>query len=380
MKIGILTLQLINNYGGILQGFALQRYLKKQGHEVYTISYKIPISPVIRVFSLIKRLLMKLRGREVSIRGWTTSAEDKIINQHVNKFIRENIKQTDVINIINGLPKLQKKYSFDCIVVGSDQCWKPYPNKRIRSMFLKGLEAENIIRIAYAVSFGEDFWEYSKKQTRDCKKLVKRFDIVSVREESGISLCRDFFHIRVEHLIDPTLLIDREEYESFINVRLNEINNNEKTIMAYILDKTSEKERIIEYMEKKLNAKRNVVEPISRFSIASKKNIHNCIVPPIEEWIRGFVQAEYVITDSFHGTVFALIFNKPFLAIANKHRGLTRFTSLLKLFGLEERLINNLSDITEDLMDRKIDFEKINKIILKQRKRTDLFFNQVLSS
>ena len=97
-----------------------------------------------------------------------------------------------------------------------------------------------------------------------------------------------------------------------------------------------------------------------------RENIQKCIFPPIEQWIKGFMDADFVVTDSFHGTVFSIIFNKPFVAIVNKERGAARFTSLLNMFGLSDRLVYSIDDI-EKIYSKSIDYDHVNDVLRSKR-------------
>jgi len=106
-----------------------------------------------------------------------------------------------------------------------------------------------------------------------------------------------------------------------------------------------------------------------KFYDKERKGINDCVFPPVEEWIRGFIDAEFVVTDSFHGTVFSILFNKPFVSIGNKGRGLSRFTSLLKMFKLENRLIFNSEYCNLDNLN-SIDWERTNSILRDKREKS----------
>ncbi len=117
--------------------------------------------------------------------------------------------------------------------------------------------------------------------------------------------------------------------------------------------------------------------PKRSFSEPGRKDINDCVFPPVEEWIRGVIDAEFVITDSFHGTVFSILFNKPFIAIANKSRGLTRFESLLKQFQLEDRLVFPTDNFNIDNLN-EIDREKTNAILVREKKRSMEFIKKFI--
>ena len=194
--------------------------------------------------------------------------------------------------------------------------------------------------------------------TANCKNLVKKFDAVSVREDSGVDLCKRYLDIDSEHLLDPTMLLKKEDY-----IRLFENSNTPAspgTLMCYILDETPE----IELLINKIARERGLIP----FRASSKVENNRAplverIQPSVEQWLRGFYDAKFIVTDSFHACVFSILFNKPFIAIGNKGRGLSRFISLLSRFSLEDRLLLNLSN---EYHLNEIDWYQINIGITKE--------------
>lgn len=209
-------------------------------------------------------------------------------------------------------------------------------------------------RIGYATSFGVDNWEYSTEQTIKCSLLVKSFDAISVRKDSAVNLCKEYLGVDVIQVLDPTMLLNKDDYIKL--VEKDNIKECKRTLMTYILDKSSENTIIIQKVAKELGLIPFSVLPNKTFSEVGRKYIDDCIFPNVTDWIRGFMDADYVVTDSFHGTIFSIIFNKPFISIGNAGRGLTRFTSLLKMFGLEHRLILYSNELTLEKIRGVIDF------------------------
>ena len=238
----------------------------------------------------------------------------------------------------------------DITIVGSDQVWRREYNNDLYAMYLSF--AKNIgLKISYAASFGIDYWNYSEEQTRKCAILAKQFKAISVREESGIKLCNDYLGVDAVNVLDPTLLLQKEEYE---NLCVSVEKPNEPTLYAYILDINQEKREILS----KIAAEKNLVLKIVQAD--------NNAILTVPQWIAMFRDAEFIVTDSFHGTLFSIIFRKDFLTIGNKGRGMSRFTSILSKVGLEERLVNDFStdfqtkpeinwSATEKLLEREIE-------------------------
>ena len=334
MRIGILTLPLHTNYGGILQAYALQTVLERMGHEVCLIEktpyLHLPAWKAPLVYG--KRVLKNMIGRTCPIFyeqqvNRKIRYENPIIRQNTDKFINKYIKR----RIVNDFSEIKEK-DFDAIVVGSDQIWRPKYFHQIEHAYLDFTKGWNIIRIAYAASFGTDTWEYSMEQERRCAALIKKFNAVSVREDSAVGLCKDHFAVDALHLLDPTMLLNSEDYVRLF--RTAAIPPSHGSMLCYVLDESNDKAIIVDKLAK--------AKGLVPFRVNSKVEdkfapISERIQPSVEQWLRGFYDAEFVVTDSFHACVFSILFNKPFVVVGNKDRGLSRFDSLLRLFNLEGR-------------------------------------------
>jgi hypothetical protein len=363
MKIGIITLPFNSNYGGILQAYAIQSILKKMGHQVYTINRMSKGMPFkMKVLSFGKRFILKyFFGIRVVVRTWSNKKEKAIIAQHTMRFIRENISLTHFLKSEIEIKSLNK-YNFDAYVVGSDQVWRPRYSPNIANHFLQFVPIQNNVkRISFAPSFGVDHWEYSPKQTAVCKKLIQHFDYVSVREKSGQLLCQKHLEKKAIHIVDPTMLIDKEEYIKL--VEKDKLPDNKNKILTYILDRNTQIDNYVKKIEKELQMDSFSTMPQKFFKFAGKKNLEKCIFPPVTAWIKGFIDAEFVITDSFHGTVFSILFNKPFISLGNSKRGMSRFKSLLEMFDLEDRLISENDYLNDFNTITKINYEKVNQVL-----------------
>lgn len=369
MKIAILTQPLHNNYGGLLQAFALQHYLKHQGHDVLTVDFskdnklryfgiKTIIGNVIRKY-LLRRPLKSIFP--------VTDKLKRAIGQHTNRFIAEHIQTTQKIHSVAEFTYI-KQYGFDAYIVGSDQVWRPAYSPGMVAFFLSFLSNQDKAkRVAYAASFGVDNCdEFSAEQLAEYAPLLQRFDAIGVREDSAVDLCKQHFGTIAEHVIDPTLLLDKEAYcDLVIKDNIPVSNGN---MMVYVLDKAPAKQQIIQQVASERR--------LTPFTVMPEQD---GIYPPVTKWLRGFMDAEYVVTDSFHGVAFSIIFNKPFIAIGNHGRGLARFTSVLNMFELSERLVFSQNQLTSELINTPIDFTKINQIKIAQQKLAKDFLYNVLS-
>ncbi|MFI3320991.1 MAG: polysaccharide pyruvyl transferase family protein [Rikenellaceae bacterium] len=347
-RICILTQPLRNNYGGLLQAYALQTILKNLGHEVWTEdrSYNNNLKRKIKNTNFVRRLFKK-----------ETLAQEQILAQHTQRFVRENMQTT--VNVASSKKSLFDSYNFDCYVVGSDQVWRPKYSPDIYNYFLDFTTNMDVRRIAYAASFGTEKWEMSKIMSARCKKLAKNFDFISVREDSAVGICKKQFEVEPLHVLDPTLLLEKEHYISL--VEKDNIPKSRGNLSVYILGNSSEKKAIVDRVAKDLNLSPQLLTPKYIFKKVGVSNINDCIFPAVTSWLRGFMDAYFVVTDSFHGIVFSIIFNKEFIAIKNKSRGISRMNSILKIFGLTDRLISTESEVCKEHY-QKIDYKRVNEI------------------
>lgn len=356
MKIGILTLPLHTNYGGILQAYALQTVLERMGHEVCLIEKRrVPLKlPLWKApLSYGKRIIKNLTGHPFPIfYEQKINRERPIVRQNTDKFINKYIKR----RIVNDYSDI-KETDFDAIVVGSDQIWRPKYFHDIEHAFLDFTEGWNIRRIAYAASFGTDEWEYTPEQTERCRELIKNFDAVSVREISGVDLCRKYLGVDAAHVLDPTMLLTKEDYiQLFENAKTPQSNG---TLLCYILDETQVTTDLINKIAKAKN-----LVPFKVNSKVENKTapLKDRVQPPVEQWLRGFFDAEFIITDSFHACIFSILFNKQFVVIGNIDRGLSRIKSLLSIFSLENQLITACKSLEISLINYNKENEKLTQL------------------
>lgn len=340
------------NYGGILQNFALQTVLRGMGHDVVTLDPQRYLYPKWKYpFVFLRHAVTRyIKGhREVPI--FAEFFKDKLprtLGKHTYPFIDKYIKRREYTDLRRDV----KKNDFDAFIVGSDQVWRPEYNTNLPNMFLDFTKGLNVRRIAYAASFGTDTWSADEETTRKCRDGIRDFNLVTVREESGIKLCRQLFNIHAQPVLDPTLLLTKEDY--FRIVRLDKVCKSTGNLLIYILDYTNDKRKLIDNIVKTYN-----LTPFRVNSDYEDRNapVRQRIQPPVEKWIRGFYDADFVITDSFHACVFSIIFNKQFIVYGNEDRGMERFKTICNQLGLEDRITTNSGCYSKD----RIDYSKINR-------------------
>ena len=347
MRIGVYTHLLRLNYGGILQAYALQRVLQDMGHDAVYIEwcpYNFRLAP-LKIY--LWRFLLKLKwlGRR-RIVVFSDVDYYRVYNK-INKFTKQNITILPIKDLHED--------DVDVLIVGSDQIWRPVYIENIEDAYLGFAKNWDVRRIAYAASFGVDDWsEYTEEQTNICRELAQKFDAVSVREDSGVNLCRNYLGVDAQHVLDPTMLVDVKYYICHINSCKKCYPK--RMCLAYILDEADDKLSVLDSIAK-----------CQGYNICQWKDIDipNMKKPTVEEWLKGFYDAEFVFTDSFHGCVFSIIFNKPFIAFGNAGRGMARFHSLLRMFGLEELLITSVDEFTPQLVNRAISIFADNTIQMR---------------
>ena len=375
MKIGILTLPLHTNYGGILQAYALQTVLERMGHEVFVFDrpYLIIRSKLKNSLIFTKHIIKKILGMKTSfVNPEKYNERENAKRRYTNVFIQKYIKRRLIKNYCQIKP-----HDYDAIVVGSDQIWRRrfMPYQDVKIAFLNFTKGYDIKRIAYAASFGIDYWDFTEKDTNIIKDSILQFDAVSTREDSGVSLCKQYLgYNNAIQVLDPTLPLERKDYESLIG-------NNDNTykpkghLMLYILNYTDEKKQYISQVSNRLNLK--PFETNSKYEVKGA-SLEEIVQPPVEQWLRSFRDSSFVITDSFHACVFSILFHKPFIVIGNKSRGLARFDSLLSLFELEDRLLIDTYDVS--LCNKDINWEKVDPKLDKLRADSKSFLEKSLKS
>ena len=378
MKIGILTLPLHTNYGGILQAYALQTVLERLGHEVCEIELKSewgrPSYPPLWKLPLSfgKRILLKYVLRRKGARIFWERYEKKVrplLRQNTQRFIRQYINQYKVDQLS------ECKGKFDAVVCGSDQVWRYIYNDAFEydsaNMYLKFLGDDPCKRIAYAASFGTEDWEYPADVTAECKRWIQKFDAVSVRESSGTRLCATYYDVKAKHVLDPTMLLSSDDYMSL--VKRADVPESKGNLFCYILDTSKEKTNVVRHIENSLRLKPFFMNADCG---SSADDLEQRIQPPVETWLRAFNDSEFVVTDSFHACVFSILFHKQFVVIGNPSRGLARIHSLLSIFGLEDRLVSAKSLNIETLPP--IDYAKVDVVLNQWRKESMAFLTSHL--
>lgn len=336
MKIALLTIQNANNYGAVLQTFAMQEVLKKHG-EVEVINYEN--RHISRSFDLIRikpsfhgllgtgKDVFRLFPRYRAIKKFKSFIQDKI-------HLTESFTHADLLN--------GKASGYDVYVAGSDQIWNPVcVNEKCQidlGYFLDFVPSQSK-KISFASSIGGH--KFSEIEATNVKHLLSSFEHLAVREKGTQVYLETLLNKQVKHVLDPTLLLNKQAWLNVIEV--DEREKKDGYILLYTVPKVALIKDVVNFFANKLGLKVISLEQGLTAGATVDKQIRDA---GPKEFIELFANASFVITDSFHGTCFALNFGKPFVAVsAGKHSN--RIESLLSLVGLEERLVKEISEMAK---------------------------------
>lgn len=367
MKIGIITFwDSQDNYGQILQSYALCEYLKKEGHESIIIRY----TP--RRESSNKGLLRKL-----SLRHLIAYYKFRVEKKNYSNSITRNF---DLFrsSYLSYSPKIYHSFKelwmedwseYDAFVCGSDQIWSPKSDDQLNAYFLQ-FAPLGTKRIAYAPSFGRSVLPEDYQQR--LHSMLVHFDAVSVREAEGVKFCNDA-GIDCEHVCDPTILLNSADYDKFIKK-----GDRKKKAFCYLIkwDTLFPVEKVRDYVAQHLEGVNyfytNGQEPI--FSSNDSQSI--------EDWLSAIKKSEIAFTNSFHGVVFSILSHTPFVVfpLIGEAAGMNnRLFSFLGRLGLEHRVYAENIDLVE-LANTPIDWSIVDKRIKEFRESSIDYLTKALSS
>ena len=358
----------VNNNGSLLQYFALQTYLEKNGHEVQWLQYEAQKKEPKGINRWLREKLLHSYFKTDNVQFHNKEGFFKFIDRYI-KLTKEKYRNKK--ELYSNTPNA------DLYIVGSDQVWNGFSPDRYL-MFVPS----SIPKISYAVSFGKNkipqymrplLWYY-----------LKRFTAISVREMEGVELCHSLGRNDAQYTIDPSFLLNREEYIKFIK-KDNCIQPTSKSyIYGYFVNPfpnntLTAKEVIDQYIKE--SKKEFIVTGIQNAEYALTD--YNSIQPSPLEWINTILNADNILTNSFHGVAFSINLQKPFLVIlqnGDMSNQNCRYLNLLKRLGLEDRIYNSTKGSIQKQMNNFIDWESVNrkKEIFIEESRT--FLQTALSS
>ncbi len=330
MKVGTITFHWANNYGAVLQAFALQQFLLKNGYDTEVLDYK---PGKLYFHELIKEVL---------------TARDKLKKRRkIHKFVRKNIRVSHKKAYKSRT--ISKLNNYDTVVCGSDQIWNEWllfhAEKEPCLAYYLGTLPDNIKKISYAASFGTNILTDKTKEI--VGPVLSNFRGVSVRENTAIDMLKDI-HLSATRVCDPTLLLGADDYKAlFDNSTVQR-----KKVFPFILHKgQTNANDVVKYVKKKLN------------DISDSDQILS-----VPEWLSSIANCDIVVTNSFHATVFSILFHKNFIVLPVDGKNMNdRITTLLETVGLSNRFCKNSEDIDFCIID-EADWETVDKCVDEIRK------------
>lgn len=302
---------------------------------------------------------------------------------HATKFFRIAYPK-DAISEVLPFERINEYNKIcDMFVTGSDQIWNNSSTLPYSKFFRLGFTDNNKKRISFATSFGSSMAPPNDEVGKVFTNLLQRYNYISVREDVGVDICREQYGVKATQLMEPVLDVDVDVWNKLAS-RSEYPDEKEPYLVAYILDPTQEKARAIKYYSQRMGIKAiNILDGFSGRYEANKVklNLPNTL-PNITAYdlLKFFANATFVITDSFHGTAFALLYKKRFVSITNKQRGISRFQTLLGKVGLMNRLVDDKIIPHDDKYLNDIDYTPINNVLEKERMRAVAWLKHAIMS
>lgn len=334
------------NYGALFQYYALEKYLKRNGYSPFWLRY------------IVQEKIDLLRNMKTLVKNvWHIKHSTQIFLTHnaFIKFVREELQVSDRCYL--GIESLQKNFpEADVYITGSDQVWGGCESANYLTFV-----PDNKIKISYAASFGKN--NISAQQKQKIAPWLKRMDKISVREKSGVSICRSM-GLSATQVVDPTFLINSDEYPAVLP-------NEKNYCFSYFLNVDRN------HAEKLSKACKSSIGNLKFLCTAGVSNMdwvlstEELVFLSPEEWIGMYKNAKVIFTNTFHGTVFALLFHKSFVVfkqVGSSAKQNERISSLLEAFSLEKRICEHYDSI-QKILEEPIDWQKFEctkKILVKK--------------
>lgn len=373
MKIGIITFNSAHNYGAVLQVWALQEKLKEDGYQVEVINYRpAAIDNLYRIYipkwitknELVNRGFHKLQYIKTKIKIPQKAARFKKFED----FINHVLPTTKPYHRFGSLAKAE--FDYDAMIAGSDQIWNSNITRGLSGAYFLNFGSKDIKRISYAASIGKDHFEPEEKLK--VQSYLKNFDYISVREEKLKHEVEELTTKEVDLVLDPTLLLDKEKYDK--------IKKDVKIKEDYIFVHNVHLSKI----DERLNA---IVEEVSKrtgLSVINNRadyNFSNEIGKFAEggpeEFLGIIAGAKMVITNSFHATVFATIYERNFITIPH-FKNPDRMQNLLHMFQLDNHLIKSVDELPDNLNSLAIDYAHVAQLKKSARDASEKFLEKAL--
>lgn len=365
MKIGISTFHFVQNNGAMLQCWALQEKLNEMGNETYVLDYRpayhVNMYSAWRNPLLVSGLKNKIKTMLLNYRYFERKKKESKF-----KMFERNYCLTDEVRDLNSWYKIAPE-TFDAIFCGSDQIWnKKITNGTFDSAYFANISGFKGRKIAYAVSVGETNLDENKQELYD---LIKDFSAISTREKQTEEKLNFLFpDMKISTVPDPTLLLEKEKYEHL----MVDPDITEQYILVYKLE---DNPRLIDVCKKLVRETGLKIVNISPTKITSLSDvIWKADVTP-GEFVSYIARAAYVVTNSFHGSVFSLLFNKKVVIVPHSKRN-DRLKNLVDILGAEQCMLHN--DNISEVLCFNLDYDRINNKISHYRNLGESYIRKAL--
>lgn len=349
MRIALLTIWHEKNYGAELQAYATIKVLQNLGHNVQMINIHL---------SDMKKKSFKQRVVDIIAQF---GQDEKSFNRFWKKNIPTTRRYATIAQLKNNPPKA------DVYIVGSDQVWNPDITKDFAPLFFLNFGPMSIHRVAFASSFGTETWLHNELNEY-IRSQLQLFSSISCREESGVSFLDKEFGLTAKCVLDPTLLLN--DYSDLTGPI-----HDDRTLVYYPLSHDEELQSYSILLAGNLGLK-----PIN---INSSYRLFNRIPwrrTSIEDWVRNIAQAQFVITRSFHGLVFCLLYKRQFAILNSRNGRGNRLVNLLRIVGLQDRFYPDITSLDKDKpWERAIDYSVVYSRLEKKRKDSILYISNTLN-
>lgn len=368
MKIGVITLHRAENYGSVLQTFALQYKLNELGHEVDILDYHPERYTNSGWLKRLKGKSPKFNNPFILLAAKiliypSYLRKEKIFEAYVNKYL--NLHPTKFATNEDA-----KNLSFDedAFCTGSDQVWNSHWNECVEKALFLDFVPKGKLVFSYAASIGLS--ELPKDEVDITSKLLNKYEYLSVREDSGVKILNNLGRKDAVQCLDPTLLLSKEEWNKYTNDKFKGKNY----ILTYNLHHDVEIDKLANELSRKYDL------PVWNISYNWHDIIrkgHLCWCPPVEDFLGLIKHAKFVIADSFHATVFSLVFERQFVTITPEIAS-SRISSILNLLGIGERNQNKFIDTS--MMEKAIDYKTVKYKLAEEQKVSIDFLRKATKS
>lgn len=369
MKISLITLQYVRNYGSVLQTYATQSLFENAGHQVEVVDYVRPnckrearLADLaihdqerggIRRCPIIKKMLNYRRKKFFAL-------QDRVFQPFLDKDIHLSCSYHSYDDLKNNPPVA------DIYCTGSDQTWNSIWNDGILPEYFLEYAPEGKKRIAFSASFGRT--QLDSGEIEKTRPLIQKYDAVSVRESSGLEILKQMGYTKGIHIMDPTLILSHDEWIKNLPIFRKE---RKPYVLMYQLNYNPQMEKYALQIANDRNVQLVKICSVWKTKLTPGKIIQ---FPAIEEFLSLIKFADYIVTDSFHGTAFSLNFNKQ-VFVCYPNRFSTRLQSILSLTGQEARVIDDFTRRWDEF--EPINFNVVNEVLKSERQKALKFISEI---